>query len=110
MTQKIWHPCELAELKRQCTEIPWIRFRNDLITALVRKRREVGLSPQDLAETLGTSHSAISRFEYMPWPKQRIPAIPQTPTVKFIARYANALGMDIEFQLVPKGGSNHASR
>ena len=85
--------------------VPWIRFRNNLIRALVKKRRELGLSSKEMAVALKTNVSSVNRFEYMAFPKSGIPLKPPTPTLKFAAMYADALGMEIAFQLVPKTGT-----
>jgi len=93
---------EFDWLARLYQEVPWIRFRNNLIAALVKKRSELGLSSKEMADALKTNEISVNRFEYMSFPKKGIPIKQPTPTLRFAAMYADALGMEIAFQLVPK--------
>ena len=42
--------------------VPWIRFRNNLIAALVNKRSELGLSPKEMADALKTDVRSTRMF------------------------------------------------
>ena len=96
-------------LVRLMQEVPWIRCRNNLIRALVQKRMTMGVSSTDMADALKTNLSSVARFEYMSFPKNGIPIKQPTPTLKFAAMYADALGMEIDFRLVPKGDASYAN-
>lgn len=92
---------ELHALRNQMEAEPWIYFRNRLISALANKRRELGISQNDMAKILGTASSSITRFESMAITKKGKPVTPPNPTLKSIVSYATALGFDIDFKLVP---------
>jgi transcriptional regulator with XRE-family HTH domain len=89
------------ELREQLESEPWISLRNRLVFALAGKRRELGVSQADLAKAMNTPHSSITRFESLAVMKKGKPVSPPNPTLKYLASYAAALGLDIEFQLVP---------
>ena len=87
------------ELVEASEDTPWIITRNKLITVLTDKRRELGISQTTMAKALNTSQSAINRFEGIVTNKGTNPS---NPTIKFIASYVDALGMDVDFQLKDK--------
>ena len=91
----------IFELKERMEHTPWIRLRNRLVTELSNKRRELGFSQTYMAEALNTSNGSITRFEGMAITKDGKPIKPPNPTVKTIASYAAALGLEIDFRLVP---------
>jgi transcriptional regulator with XRE-family HTH domain len=64
---------------------------------LSRARRRAGLSQADIARTMGTTQSAISRLE----------AGRVTPTVEMVTRYAQAIGSPITLTF---GGTEPADR
>ena len=89
------------ELRKQIEAEHWVRLRKKLVLTLAGKRREMGVSQADLANAMNVTRSNITRFESMAVTKNGSPVNPPNPTVKFISSYAAALGLDIEFQLVP---------
>jgi len=92
---------EIFELRERMENTPWIRLRNRLVTELSNKRRELGISQTDMAKMLNASNSSITRFESMTIIKDGEPVEPPNPTIKTIASYAAALGLEIDFRLVP---------
>ena len=101
MKGQLDHIRELHALRSQMEAEPWIHFRNRLISALANKRRELGVSQNDMAKILGTAGSGITRFESMAITKKGKPVTPPNPTLKSIVTYAAALGYGIDFTLVP---------
>lgn len=92
---------KLRALREQMEAEPWARFRSRLVTALANKRRELGVSQNDMAKILNTASSNITRFESMAITKKGKPVTPPNPTLKSIVSYATALGLYIDFKLVP---------
>jgi len=93
---------EISELRETMESIPWIRLRNRLVTELSNKRRELGITQKDMANALDTYGGSITRFENMSVIKNGKPVNPPNPTIKTIASYAAALGLELEFRLVSK--------
>jgi predicted XRE-type DNA-binding protein len=91
----------LHDLREQMEEEPWIRFRNRLVADLVNKRRELHVTQTEITNAMKVPQSSITRFESMAISKKGKPVSPPNPTIKFIASYAAALGLDIEFKFVP---------
>ena len=91
----------IFELREQMESTPWIRLRNRLVTELSNKRRELGISKTNMAKAMETSNGSITRFENMAIIKKGKPIEPPNPTIKTIASYATALGLEIDFRLVP---------
>lgn len=60
--------------------------------ALARRRNELQLSQQAIAERMGTSAPQVSRTENTP----------EHANLQTLLRYAQAVGMDLEFVLTPK--------
>ena len=92
---------EIFALRARMENTPWIRLRNRLVTELFNKRRELGISQTDMAKALNTSNGSITRFESMAIIKDGEPVEPPNPTIKTIASYAAALGLELDFRLVP---------
>lgn len=57
----------------------------DLISALVQRRKALGLTQKDVAELMGTKQSAISTIE----------SSSANPTIQRLQRYARALGLKL---------------
>lgn len=76
----------------------------DLVTALVERRKELGLSQKDVAEAMGTRQSAVSAIE----------TSSANPTIQRLQRYARALGVCLELGITldtePRAdGAEHSS-
>lgn len=52
-------------LREQMEKEPWIHFRNKLISELVAKRRELGITQTDIASAMNVPSTSITRFESM---------------------------------------------
>lgn len=61
----------------------------DLISSVIRKRLEQGLTQADLAQKVGTKQSAISRFESGAY----------NPSMLFMGKVAQALGTRVKIKL-----------
>ena len=93
---------EIFELRERMENTPWIRLRNRLVTELSNKRRELGISQTDMAKMMNASNSSnITRFESMTIIRDGESVEPPNPTIKTIASYAAALGLELDFRLVP---------
>jgi DNA-binding XRE family transcriptional regulator len=72
-----------------------------LIRELLAARLEAGLTQEEVAACMGTTKSAVSRLEA---------AGKHSPTVATLARYAKAVGCEVEIKLVPKTPEKGRSR
>lgn len=63
-----------------------------LVRELLGARVRAGLTQQEVAESMGTTKSAVSRLEAVG---------KHSPSVTTLKRYARALGCDVEIRLVP---------
>lgn len=73
-------------------EIQTKDFAEGLVHSLVEERHKQGKTQQDIADYTGLKTPNVARVEscrYM-------------PTLNVLIRYANALGMDLRFDLVKK--------
>lgn len=59
---------------------------------LLTARVQAGLTQEDVAASMGTTRSAISRLEG---------AGKHSPSVSTLKRYAKAVGCDVEIRLIP---------
>ncbi len=62
-------------------------FQRDFVIKMVMRRRELNISQEDLAKTMGTTQSVISRFEHFG----------RKPTLEFMLKLTNALNMKFDF-------------
>jgi len=92
---------KIFELRERMESVPWIRLRNRLASELADKRRESGVTQTDMAKALNTSNGSITRFESMTVIKDGEPVEPSNPTIKTIASYAEVLGLELDFRLIP---------
>lgn len=69
------------------------RTRNDLIDALVRRRRMLGFDQTQVARTMGVGQPTVSGFE----------TEGSDPTLSTLQRYARAVDASICVEVVPKG-------
>jgi DNA-binding XRE family transcriptional regulator len=67
-----------------------------LVRELLAARSRAGLTQEQVAESMGTTKSAISRLEG---------GAKHSPSVDTLRRYASAVGCEIEIKLVPRGAS-----
>ena len=65
----------------------------DLVHELIAARAAAGLTQEQVAATMGTTKSAISRLEGFAGP---------SPSVATLRRYATAVGCEVEIRLVPR--------
>jgi len=65
-----------------------------LIRELLAARVHAGLTQEEVAASMGTTKSAVSRLEG---------AGKHSPSVSTLKRYARAVGCDVEIRLVPVG-------
>lgn len=82
------HPLTLEQLKRQLMRNKAFReayAEGDLEYQLIRKRLEKRLTQQQLAKKIGTTQSAIARFE----------AGNVNPSLSFLRKIARAVGATI---------------
>lgn len=63
-----------------------------LARELIAARARAGLTQEDVAESMGTTKSAVSRLEAVGR---------HSPSVTTLERYARAVGCDVEIRLVP---------
>ena len=68
--------------------------------ALARRRGELRLSQEAVAAKMGTSAPQVSRTENTP----------EHVNLKTLLRYAEAVGMDLDFVLTPKAEKKHPRR
>jgi len=64
----------------------------ELVRELLAARAKAGLTQEQVAESMGTTKSAISRLEG---------AGKHSPSVSTLRRYARAVGCEVEIRLVP---------
>ena len=70
-----------------------VRGKTDnLVNSLIAERKRQGLTQQDIANRTGVKTPNIARFE----------AKKTTPTFQFLEKYADALGMEMEYTLRKK--------
>jgi DNA-binding XRE family transcriptional regulator len=72
-----------------------------LICELLAARLEAGLTQEEVAASMGTTKSAVSRLEA---------AGKHSPSVATLTKYAKAVGCEVEIKLVPttrKRGRSH---
>jgi len=63
-----------------------------LVRELLEARARAGLTQEEVAESMGTTKSAVSRLES---------AGKHSPSVTTLKKYAHAVGCDVEIRLVP---------
>jgi len=63
-----------------------------LVRELLGARARAGLTQEEVAESMGTTKSAVSRLEA---------AGKHSPSVGTLKKYAHAVGCDVEIRLVP---------
>lgn len=66
-----------------------------LVRELLGARVRAGLTQEEVAESMGTTKSAVSRLEA---------AGKHSPSVSTIKKYAQAVGCEVEIRLVPTPG------
>jgi transcriptional regulator with XRE-family HTH domain len=64
----------------------------ELVRELLAARAKAGLTQEQVAECMGTTRSAVSRFEG---------AGKHSPSLSTLKRYARAVGCEVEIRLVP---------
>lgn len=70
-----------------------VRDKTDVIVnSLIAERKRQGLTQQDIADRTGVKTPNIARFE----------GKKTTPTFQFLEKYADALGMEMEYTLKKK--------
>lgn len=82
-----------ARLLEYAQRIDWM-MRNetsDLIRRMVEERHRKGLSQQNIADATGIAAPNIARFE----------SCKQVPTLQLLAKYADALDMQIRIEMMP---------
>ncbi len=66
----------------------------ELVRELLAARASAGLTQEQVAESMGTTKSAVSRLE----------AVGKlSPSVSTLKKYARAVGCEVEIRLVPSG-------
>jgi DNA-binding XRE family transcriptional regulator len=65
-----------------------------LIRELLAARAKAGLTQEQVAESMGTTKSAVSRLEAVG---------KHSPSVSTLKKYARAVGCEVEIRLVPAG-------
>ena len=70
-----------------------------LIRELLNARAKAGLTQEEVAVSMGTTKSAVSRLE----------AASHSPSVTTLKKYAHAVGCDVEIRLVPAARPTRAS-
>ena len=71
-----------------------------LVRELLAARARAGLTQEEVAKSMGTTKSAVSRMEA---------AGKHSPSVATLKRYARAVGCEIEIRLQPAPGPTNAS-
>ncbi|MBN1461355.1 MAG: helix-turn-helix transcriptional regulator [Armatimonadetes bacterium] len=71
-----------------------------LVRELLAARVSAGLTQEQVAESMGTTKSAVSRLEG---------AGAHSPSVSTLKRYAKAVGCDVEIRLVPSAQEARAA-
>jgi DNA-binding XRE family transcriptional regulator len=72
-----------------------------LVRELLAARAQAGLTQEEVAASMGTTKSAVSRLEG---------AGKHSPSVSTLKKYARAVGCDVEIKLVPAPRRTSASR
>jgi DNA-binding XRE family transcriptional regulator len=72
-----------------------------LTRELLAARTKAGLTQEEVAASMGTTKSAVSRLEG---------SAKHSPSVSTLQRYAKAVGCDVEVRLVPPHGGVVASK
>ena len=67
-----------------------------LVRELLTARARAGLTQEDVAASMGTTKSAVSRLE----------SASHSPSVTTLKKYATAVGCDVEIRLVPASASH----
>jgi len=73
----------------------------ELVRELLAARASAGLTQEQVAESMGTTKSAVSRLEAVGR---------HSPSVSTLKKYARAVGCKIEIRLVPVAGVNPPPR
>jgi DNA-binding XRE family transcriptional regulator len=71
----------------------------ELVRELLAARASAGLTQEQVAESMGTTKSAVSRLEAVG---------KHSPTVSTLQKYARAVGCEVEIRLVPASGRRSA--
>jgi DNA-binding XRE family transcriptional regulator len=81
-------------LKRKGFEEAYAGLEDEyrLIRELLEARSRAGLTQEEVAESMGTTKSAVSRLES---------AGKHSPSVGTLKKYAHAVGCEVEIRLVP---------
>jgi DNA-binding XRE family transcriptional regulator len=72
----------------------------ELVRELLAARTGAGLTQEQVAESMGTTKSAVSRLEGVG---------KHSPSVSTLQKYARAVGCEVEIRLVPASGRQSAS-
>jgi len=67
----------------------------ELVRELLAARAKAGLTQEQVAESMGTTKSAVSRLEAVG---------KHSPSVSTLSKYATAVGCEVEIRLVPASG------
>jgi DNA-binding XRE family transcriptional regulator len=67
----------------------------ELVRELLAARAKAGLTQEEVAESMGTTKSAVSRLEAVG---------KHSPSVSTLQKYARAVGCEVEIRLVPVSG------
>ncbi len=71
-----------------------------LARELLSARAQAGLTQEEVAESMGTTRSAVSRLEG---------SGKHSPSLRTLKRYARAIGYEVEIRLVPRTGKPGAA-
>ncbi len=71
-----------------------------LIREMLSARSRAGLTQEDVAESMGTTKSAVSRLEAVG---------KHSPSVTTLKKYARAVGCQVEIRLIPASRATRAS-
>lgn len=90
-------------LKRQGFDEAYAGLADEYTLAheLLAARSKAGLTQEEVAESMGTTKSAVSRLES---------AGRHSPSVTTLKKYARAVGCEVEIRLVPVSHTTKASR
>ncbi len=72
----------------------------ELVRELLAARAKAGLTQEQVAESMGTTKSAVSRLEAV----GRL-----SPSMSTLKKYARAVGCEVEIRLVPASGRQSAA-
>jgi DNA-binding XRE family transcriptional regulator len=72
----------------------------ELVRELLAARAKAGLTQEQVAQSMGTTKSAVSRLEAVG---------KHSPSVSTLKKYARAVGCEVEIRLVPADGSGAQS-